>query len=170
MKTTLRSILLSALLVLAGISNAGATGKTVVAMQPPPDFTLRTIDGPNLRLGEQRGRVVMVNFWATWCGPCRVELPHLNTLHQRYSASGFRMLGVNIDEDPRKAAELATKLGIQFPTLLDTQKLVSKSWDLSTMPSTVLIDRSGRVRHVHLGYRDGYENTYEQQIRALLKE
>jgi peroxiredoxin len=144
------------------------------AATPPsagaPDFTLPSLGGPNLRLQEQRGRVVMVNFWATWCGPCRVEMPHLARLYEKYRGSGFVVLAVNIDEDPRKAADLATKLGLRFPVLLDTEKKVSRMYDLSTMPSTVLIDRDGRVRHVHRGYRDGYEDTYEKQIRELLRE
>ena len=134
-----------------------------------PDFTLRTMNGPNLRLAEQRGRVVMVNFWATWCGPCRQEMPHLNRLYEKYRASGFVLLGVNVDDDTRNAAELATKLGLKFPVLLDTDKGVSKLYDLSTMPSTVLIDRDGKVRYVHRGYLTGYEDTYDKQIRELLK-
>ena len=135
-----------------------------------PDFTLRSIDGPNLRLHEQRGRVVLVNFWATWCGPCRKEMPHLNRLYEKYRTSGFVLLGVNVDEDTRNAAGVAAKLGVKFPVLLDTDKKASQLYDLNAMPSTVLIDREGKVRHVHRGYLDGYEDTYDQQIRALLKE
>jgi peroxiredoxin len=135
-----------------------------------PDFTLRMPDGRNLRLQEQRGRVVMVNFWATWCGPCRQEMPHLNRLYDKYHASGFVLLGVNVDDDVRNAVSVAEKLKVAFPVLLDTDKKVSKQYDLATMPSTVLIDRDGRVRYLHRGYRDGYEATYDQQIRELLKE
>jgi peroxiredoxin len=135
-----------------------------------PDFTLRALDGPNLRLQEQRGRVVMVNFWATWCGPCRQEMPQLNKLYDKYKSAGFVLLGVNVDDDARNAAGVAGKLGVKFPVLLDTDKKVSQLYDLSTMPSTVIIDRDGKVRYVHRGYKDGYEGTYEQQIRQLLKE
>jgi len=71
---------------------------------PAPDFTLRTLDGQKLRLGEQRGSVVLVNFWATWCGPCRQEMPHLNKLYEKYKASGFVLLGVNVDDDTAQAA------------------------------------------------------------------
>ena len=135
-----------------------------------PDFTLRTLDGPNLRLQEQRGRVVLVNFWATWCGPCRQEMPHLSKLYDKYRASGFVLLGVNVDDDTKNAVELAAKLGLKFPVSLDNDKKVSRLYDLSAMPSTVLIDREGKVRFVHRGYKDGYENTYDQQFRGLLKE
>lgn len=153
------------LLALVALS-AGAT----VPDSPAPDFTLRSMGGPNLRLQEQRGRVVMVNFWATWCGPCREEMPRLDRLYQKYRSAGFVLLGVNVDDDARNAQTLAAKLGVSFPLLLDTDHAVSKLYDLKSMPSTVLIDRDGRVRYLHRGYREGFEATYEQQIRALLKE
>jgi peroxiredoxin len=158
------------LLGLALLAAAAAAGASVAPKALAPDFTLRQIDGPNLRLGEQRGRVVMVNFWATWCGPCRIELPHLARLHDRYRGSGFLLLGVNIDDNPEAARALAGKLGLKFPVLLDTDKKVVGAYDLNAMPATVLIDKDGRVRHLHRGYREGVEQTYEQQVRELLKE
>jgi peroxiredoxin len=148
----------------------GVCWSALTPASPAPDFTLRSMDGQNLRLQEQRGRVVMVNFWATWCGPCRQEMPHLNRLYEKYRASGFVLLGVNVDEDTRNAAAVASKMGLKFPVLPDADKRVSKQYDLSAMPSTVLIDRDGKVRHVHRGYRDGFEDMYEKQIRELLKE
>ncbi len=152
---------------------AVSTGTASAAVQlsaTAPDFTLRSVGGANLRLAEQRGQVVMLNFWATWCGPCRQEMPHLSRLYDRYRSAGFVLLGVNIDDDPRAAADLAAKLGVQFPVLLDTDKRVSRAYDMSAMPATLLIDRDGHVRHIHRGYRDGVERTYEEQLRSLLKE
>ena len=157
-------------LVAAGAVAMSVCAFAIAPATVAPDFTLRTTDGPNLRLQEQRGRVVMVNFWATWCGPCRKEMPQLNRLYEKYRSSGFVLLGVNVDEDTRNAVAVATKLGVKFPVLLDTDKKTSQAYDLNAMPSTVLIDRDGRVRHVHRGYVDGTEDTYEAQIRALLKE
>jgi peroxiredoxin len=160
----LRLVLCVALGVVASTASPALAPATAA-----PDFTLHVMDGPNLRLKEQRGRVVMVNFWATWCGPCRQEMPQLNRLYEKYRASGFVLLGVNVDDDTKKAAEVAAKLGVTFPVLLDTDKTVSKLYDLSTMPSTVIIDRDGKVRYVHRGYLTGYEENYEKQIRELLK-
>lgn len=160
------------LLVLLALSIGTGTGPTIAAVAPQstaPDFTLRSVSGPNFRLQEQRGRVVLINFWATWCGPCRQEMPHLNRLYDKYRAAGFVLLGVNVDENARNAADLALKLGLRFPVLLDTDKAVSHLYDLSTMPSTILIDRDGRVRYVHRGYLSGYEDVYDKQIRELLK-
>lgn len=162
---TLRTVIAATLAVASLGAEAAATPQAGA-----PDFTLPSLDGPNLRLREQRGQVVMINFWASWCGPCRAEMPHLSRLYDKYRPSGFTVLAVNIDDDPHKAASLARQLGMRFPVLLDTEKKVSRLYDLSTMPSTVLVDRDGRVRYVHRGYRDGYEVTYDSQIRELLRE
>jgi peroxiredoxin len=159
-----RLIVCATLAIVAGSASPALAPSTIA-----PDFTLRAMTGPNLQLKDQRGRVVMVNFWATWCGPCREEMPQLNRLYEKYRASGFVLFGVNVDDDSSKAADVAKKLGVTFPVLLDTDKKVSKLYDLSTMPSTVIIDRDGKVRYVHRGYLTGYENDYEKQIRELLK-
>lgn len=165
--TTIARLLHTALLVALPALGANAA---VTVSTGAPDFTLPSLGGENVRLQEQRGRVVMINFWASWCGPCREEMPHLSRLYEKYRASGFTVLAINIDEDPHKAARLAQQLGMRFPVLLDTGKQVSRTYDLSAMPSTVLVDRDGRVRHVHRGYRDGYAETYDRQIRDLLRE
>lgn len=167
--TTIRR-LLRVLLGAAFAFCAGVAGSAAPASPAAPDFTLRTSDGRNLRLQELRGQVVMVNFWASWCAPCRVEMPHLNRLADKYRSSGFTMLGVNVDDDPKNATAAATKMGLRFPVLLDGDKRVVKLYDVATMPSTVLIDRDGRMRYLHRGYRDGYEETYDKQVRELLKE
>jgi len=165
MGSLMRLLAVSLLLCLATAAQA-----TVAAQAPAPDFTLKGADGRNLRLQEQRGQVVLVNFWATWCGPCRQEMPHLNRLYDKYRSSGFTLLAVNIDDDPRTAVNTAAKMGLRFPVLLDTDKAVSKRYDLGSMPATVLIDRDGKVRFLHRGYREGMELAYEQQIRDLVKE
>jgi peroxiredoxin len=154
---------------LAVALTAGTASSAIAPATQAPDFTLHALSGPNMRLKEQRGRVVMVNFWATWCAPCRQEMPQLVRLYEKYRSSGFVLLGVNVDDDSSKAVEVANKLGVTFPVLLDADNTVSKLYDLSTMPSTVLIDRDGKVRYVHRGYLAGYEDSYEKQIRELLK-
>lgn len=166
LRRSVRGLFCAVLLAAAGSATATALQPSAIA----PDFTLRSMDGPNLRLQEQRGRVVMVNFWASWCGPCRQEMPHLNKLYDKYRGSGFVLLGVNIDDNARTATELAAKLGLRFPVLLDTDKTVSRLYEMGAMPATVMIDREGRVRYLHRGYRDGVEITYDEQVRALLKE
>jgi peroxiredoxin len=159
-----------ALLAAAATALALPAGAAVTANAPAPDFTLKSLAGANLRLAEQRGRVVLINFWASWCAPCRQEMPHLNALHERYRSAGLVLLGVNVDDDARNGSEAARKLAVGFPVLLDTDKRVSRLYDMSAMPATVLLDRDGRVRHLHRGYREGMETLYDAQVRALLKE
>jgi peroxiredoxin len=138
--------------------------------QQAPDFALKSSTGENLRLSEYRGDVVMINFWATWCGPCRQEMPLLEELYSRYQRVGFNLLGVNIDDDSRRAMQMAEELGINFPVLFDASKEVSKLYEVEAMPVTVLVDREGTVRYVHHGYKPGYEDKYMDQIRSLLRE
>ena len=158
------------LLFLAALACCGVAPAAVTVQAAAPDFALRSTEGRNLRLKEQRGQVVLVNFWASWCGPCKQEMPHLNRLHDKYRSAGFVLLGVNIDEDPKQAQALATRMALKFPVLFDSDKAVSRRYALDSMPATVIIDRDGRVRHVHRGYREGVEATYDAQIRALVKE
>jgi len=137
---------------------------------PAPDFSLKSSTGENLRLSEYRGDVVMINFWATWCGPCRQEMPLLEQLYNRYERVGFSLLGVNIDDDSARAMDMIRELGISFPVLFDARKEVSKLYNVDAMPVTILVDREGVVRYVHKGYKPGYEVMYLDQIRSLLRE
>ncbi|KPK39622.1 MAG: redoxin [Gammaproteobacteria bacterium SG8_47] len=148
---------------------SAAAGATVL-QGPAPDFTLKSQSGSNLKLSEFRGQVVMLNFWASWCGPCRQEMPLIEQLHQRYSPLGFTVLGINVEEDSRKAQELLREIRVSFPILFDTQNSASKLYDVSAMPSTVFVDRDGNLRYLHKGYKPGYEHEYEKQIKALLRE
>ncbi len=148
----------------ASLASSGMEG------QQAPDFALKSSSGENLRLSEYRGDVVMINFWATWCGPCRQEMPLLDELYTRYQRVGFSLLGVNIDDDSGRAMKMVDELGVSFPVLFDAHKEVSKLYDVKAMPVTVLVDRGGKVRHVHYGYKPGYEEKYLDQIRSLLRE
>jgi len=135
-----------------------------------PGFDLAARDGGRVALSDLKGQVVMVNFWATWCGPCREEMPHLEALYQRYSDLGFTLLGVNVEEDASGADEFLAETPVSFPILFDPENEVSAVYDVVAMPSTVLIDRGGNLRFIHHGYKPGYENDYQSQIRALLRE
>jgi peroxiredoxin len=135
-----------------------------------PDFTLKSNNGNNLKLSEYRGEVVLINFWASWCGPCRQEMPVLEELHNRYKSLGFTVLGVNVEEDPRQARKLIQDMAVSFPVLFDTQSIVSKQYDVVAMPSSVLVDRSGNLRYLHKGYKPGLEEVYLEQVRELIRE
>ena len=94
----------------------------------------------------------------------------LDELFQRYERVGFKLLGVNIDDDSRKAMNMISELGVNFPVLFDSSKEVSKLYQVDAMPVTVIVDRDGKVRHVHQGYKPGYEDKYLDEIRSLLRE
>jgi len=140
------------------------------AADAAPDFTLPSNSGENIRLAEARGQVVMLNFWATWCGPCRVEMPLLEALHQRYGSAGFVLYGINVEEDSEGAKKLMKTLGVTFPILFDTESKASALYNVDSMPTSVLIDKKGEIRYVHRGYKAGDENIYREKIRELIKE
>ncbi len=157
-------------LVLMLPATAAWAVRAVEVDDPAPDFTLPMLDGGNLRLQEQRGQVVLVNFWASWCGPCRQEMPLLDRMHQRYQDAGFVVLGVNVEGDKRLAQGLVQQTGVNFPILIDQDQKVSALYDVSAMPSSVVLDRNGVVRYVHLGYKPGDEASYLDVIQRLIRE
>lgn len=138
--------------------------------KPAPDFALRSLKGPSVRLSEHLGEVVVINFWATWCGPCRQEMPLLDELYGKYQLAGLILLSVNIDDSVEPAIEMAQTLAVSYPVLFDTRKEVSRAYEVSAMPVTVLVDRAGVVRYVSEGYKPGYEKRYTEKLRELLNE
>ena len=134
------------------------------------NFTLKSAAGKNIRLSEYRGQVVLINFWASWCGPCRQEMPHLDALQKKYEALGFAVFGINVEQDRAMAEKVLKDIPVSFLILFDETNSVSELYDVDAMPTTVLVDRNGEIRFVHRGYKSGYENEYDRQIRSLIKE
>lgn len=157
---------LGALVLLLASMNVQA----VAVRDDAPDFTLRSLGGGNLRLEEYRGQVVLINFWASWCGPCRQEMPLLDRLHHRYQDTGFAVLGVNVEGEVEPAREIVDQTSVTFPILIDEAQKVSEMYDLQAMPSTVVIDRDGVVRYIHLGYKPGDEAKYVEVVKRLIRE
>lgn len=137
---------------------------------PAPDFTLKSRDGKNIRLSDLRGQVVMLNFWASWCGPCRQEMPLLDELYKRYGKAGFVLLGVNVEQDSSLGEKYLKDTPVSFPILWDPSSQVSQAYHVDAMPSTVMIDRDGNMRYLHRGYKPGYEKQYKKQIKELIRE
>jgi peroxiredoxin len=135
-----------------------------------PPFELAAMAGNTVNLAQYRGQVVMINFWATWCGPCRQEMPLLEQLYRKYKPMGFTLLGVNVEPDSAAAARWLEATPVSFPILFDVDSKVSKLYSVQGMPSTVIVDRKGQVRWVHRGYKPGDENHYLDQVRALVRE
>ncbi len=137
---------------------------------PAPNFTLKDAVGGAVSLSDLQGRVVMINFWASWCGPCRQEMPLLEAIYQKYEPLGFTLLGVNVEENSSDGQAWLAERPVSFPVLYDPANGVSKLYDVIAMPSTVLIDRQGNLRYLHHGYKPGYEDAYMNQVRALVRE
>lgn len=137
---------------------------------PAPQFSLAARGGKTVSLAQYKGQVVMINFWATWCGPCRQEMPLLENIYKKYSKAGFTLLGVNVEPDSKAAEDWLKATPVSFPVLFDTKSEVSKLYNVAGMPSTVIVDRKGNVRVIHHGYKPGDENSYMDNIRTLVRE
>jgi peroxiredoxin len=164
MRTQLLAMLLAASLLPAPAVASGA----VVPGQPAPDFALKNAAGENLRLSEWKGEVVVLTFWADWCGRCSDQLQELTRLQQQYGERGVRVVTVNIDRDGRPAREAAARSGVLV--LHDSDQTVARQYELSNLPLTVLVDAHGKVRHVHEKYRGGDAALYDEELAALLQE
>jgi peroxiredoxin len=158
------------LMALATLLGLTAVAVASTATQTAPDFKLPVRDGGEISLAELDGQVVMINFWASWCGPCRQEFPLLEQMQQRYESLGFTILGVNVEENTADAERWLAGTDVSFPILFDRENTVSKLYDVHAMPSTVFIDRTGQVRYLHRGYKPGDENEYLNLIRTLVRE
>lgn len=136
-----------ALLLFSTVAWAGA-GKG----QKAPEFSLPSLKGARTSLASLRGKVVLLDFWAQWCEPCKQELPELQKLAKDYAAKGVVIVGVNIDKTRDNAQRLVSQLGLSFPILLDPTGAVAGVYDLPKMPTSFVIDKNGTIRYVHEGF------------------
>ena len=137
---------------------------------PAPPFSLNSRAGADVSLAQYKGQVVMLNFWASWCGPCSQEMPLLESIYKKYNKLGFTMIGVNVEPDSKASDEWLKQTPVSFPILYDRDSKVSKLYEVGGMPCTVIIDRGGNLRKLHRGYKPGDENEYLDSIRALIRE
>jgi thiol-disulfide isomerase/thioredoxin len=163
---SLPRLLMACLVSLMCVSLAGAAA----VKGPAPNFTLKSMSGKNLKLSEMTGNVVLINFWASWCGPCREEMPLLNALHKKYAPLGFTVLGVNVEEQLDGARDFLSNVPVDFPILLDNTNKVSRQYKVVAMPTTVVVDRDGNMRYLHEGYKPGDEKKYRQMVKKLVRE
>lgn len=132
-------------------SNAVADTPAPVANAPAPDFMLSSLDGSPVRLSDLKGQVVLVNIWATWCPPCRAEMPTIQTVYEQYHDKGFTVLAVDQDEAPRVVAAFMNENKLTFPALLDTGNRVGWAYQATALPSSFFIDKQGVIRTVYRG-------------------
>ena len=136
--------------------------------QTAPDFELTALDGSRLRLSGLRGRPVLLNFWATWCAPCRVEMPWLVELDKQYRGQGVQIIGVSLDDSGSQAevARFAQERGVQYPVLFGSAALAAAYGGVRFLPQSFFIDRDGKIRNSRLGIPDRAQ--LEKAIQELV--
>ena len=158
--------------VLAALAFAAAVG----AAEPkpwtggaPPPLVLQDLHGRTHRLADYRGKVVLVNFWATWCEPCREEMPSIERLRQSLAGEPFEVLAVNIGEPLGRIERFLEKMPLGFPVLLDRDSGAAKAWKARVVPATFLVGPDGRIRYVHYGELDWSSEPVRRRVAELLE-
>ena len=162
----MRRLLAALALALSG----AAAGVEVGA--PAPDLAIARLDEPakSLALASLKGNVVYVDFWASWCVPCRLSMPALDAMYRRHRSRGFAVVGVNKDVSSADAERFLKRVSVTFPLVRDAKDAAARAFDVKAMPSGYLVDRKGVVRHVHRGFTAETAAALEREIEALLKE
>ena len=146
-------------MLFAGVARAGNL--------PAPAFSVKTIEGRTLRLSDLKNRPLIVDFWATWCGPCRASMPHLNEVSSHYARRGLTVLGMSVDESgPAPVKRFATQLGIRFTIAMANDDMLDAYGPIRVIPTTFFINRQGEIVRRVVGYIDG--ETMESYVREIL--
>lgn len=169
------SMLLALVALLAAGCDQGADKRSramIAVGQPVPSYVARTLGGDTVSLAGQRGKVVLLNIWATWCKPCREEIPALETLHQRHAAEGLLVTGVSIDQggDSAKIASFAESLGANYALWQDPDDVVSTTFLSIGVPSSYLVGRDGVLRWRHVGPVTADDSSLNAALKAALAE
>ena len=137
---------------------------------PMPDFNAKLLDGKNFDVKEERGKVVLLNLWATWCGPCRAEIPELLALHRKHSAHGLEIVGVSLDDSAAESAvrDFAKDQKITYSIALDPDGKLANDFRTSVIPTTVLVDRAGTIRWRHIGAIEPNDKELESAITKAI--
>lgn len=148
-------------------STSTTAQKSASDRKPAPDFTLKDAEGQNVKLSDYRGKVVLLNFWATWCGPCQLEIPWFIDFQKEYKSQGLEVIGVSMDDDGWAAIKpFVASHKVNYRILLGNDSVTQLYGGIDSLPTTFLIDRSGRVAKVHVGLAG--KNEYLDEIKSLL--
>ena len=146
-----------------GQSAPGVAGQTAVA----PEWSLQDVEGKKVCSADFKGKVVILDFWATWCGPCRTEIPTFIALQKQYAKQGLVVIGASVDEGGADVVKpFARKLGINYPVVLADEKTQQAFGGIEAVPTTFIIDRQGQIVKEHLGFAD--KDEFEKEIKPLL--
>jgi peroxiredoxin len=148
---------------LSGQTAPGVAGQTAVA----PEWSLKDAEGKTVRSTDFKGKVVILDFWATWCGPCRAEIPNFIALQKQYEKQGLVVVGLSVDKDDADVVKpFAQRLGMNYPVVLADQKTQEAFGGIEAVPTTFIIDRKGRIAKEHMGFTD--KDEFENEIKPLL--
>ncbi len=125
---------------------------------------------PTLDLDAYKGKVVYIDFWASWCGPCRQSFPWMKAMHEKFGKDGLVILAINVDQEKKKADDFLKEFSPAFPVIFDSSGTLATQFKVQTMPSSYMLDRNGKPRFRHLGFHDAKRDVYEKEIRNLLAE
>ena len=157
--------------LLALLFNTALAGDLkAIPVKPAPSLSLPTLDGGQTRLEQLRGRVVLVNFWAVWCPPCRKEMPSMARLATKLGDRPFTILGVNVGESPNEILAFLKQVPVNFPILLDTDGDNLKPWQVFAFPTSYVLDKQGRLRLGLFGSIEWDDGETVAKLEALLKE
>ncbi|MGD8592446.1 MAG: TlpA disulfide reductase family protein [Gammaproteobacteria bacterium] len=145
-------------------------GSTASAVEKAPDFQLPQINGGSVQLSDLRGSVVYVDFWATWCPPCRESFPWMESMHERYQDLGLQIVAISLDQKSDLIESFLKSHKASFTILQDSEGGAAEAFKVKGMPSSYLVDRKGNIRMRHAGFNDGDKADLESQIKQLLTE
>ncbi len=158
----MRAILISILLISCTVLSVNAAPSLATQVQ--------TAQGDLIDLEQYKGKVIYIDFWASWCGPCRKSFPWMNTMHNKYASQGLQIIAINLDTDKALANQFISKLPAQFTLYYDPKAQTAEAFDLQGMPSSYLFNKQGELVQQHTGFFEEYAPQYEQEIVTLLKE
>ncbi len=132
-----------------------------------PDFTLTGMDGQKVSLSDLRGKPVLLNFWASWCGPCRMEMPFLQKIYEKWTGKDLVLLAINLQEEPTKVREFVESAGFTFPVLLTTGNEIPLAYNIRGIPATFFVDADGVIRDIKVGAFFGIEDIESRLVKIM---
>jgi cytochrome c biogenesis protein CcmG, thiol:disulfide interchange protein DsbE len=157
----LHAIILATALAIPALTIADAS-------KPAPDFSLPGLKQPNVKLADYKGKAVYLDFWASWCGPCRKSFPWMNQMQEKYGKDGFEVVAINVDAKRADAEKFLTEVPANFTIAFDSEGSTPKSYAVKGMPTSMLIDAKGNITYVHTSFREEQAAEMEAKIKDLI--